>query len=50
MVKDCIREIVKERLTGMLYEPDEVPELCRTLADTVKDKVKSKSPVQQKPR
>lgn len=42
-MKECIREIVKERLTGMMYEPDEVPELCRTLADTVKEKVKSKS-------
>lgn len=44
VVKECIRNIVKERLTGMLYEPDEMPELCRTLADTVKEKVKSKSP------
>lgn len=42
VVKECIREIVKERLSGMLYEPDEVPELCRSLADTVKEKVKSK--------
>lgn len=25
----------------MLYEPDEVPELCRSLADTVKEKVKT---------
>lgn len=42
VVKECIREVLKERLSGMLYEPDEVPELCRSLADSVKEKVKSK--------
>lgn len=41
IVKDCIREIVRERLSGMQYDPDEVPELSRSLAESIKDKVKS---------
>lgn len=41
VVKECIREIVRERLSGVQYNPEEVPELTRSLADSVKDKVKS---------
>uniref|UniRef100_UPI0037E88297 dynein light chain Tctex-type protein 2B n=1 Tax=Semicossyphus pulcher TaxID=241346 RepID=UPI0037E88297 len=40
IVKECIREVVRERLSGMRYEPEEVPELSRSLADSIKDKVK----------
>lgn len=40
IVKECIREIVRERLSGMQYDPEEVPELSRSLAETIKDKVK----------
>uniref|UniRef100_A0A4W6D900 Dynein light chain Tctex-type 2B n=1 Tax=Lates calcarifer TaxID=8187 RepID=A0A4W6D900_LATCA len=41
IVKECIREIVRERLSGMQYDPEEVPELSRSLADCIKDKVKN---------
>lgn len=40
-MKECIREIVRERLSGMLYDSEEVSELSRSLADDIKDKVKS---------
>uniref|UniRef100_A0A3Q4B247 Uncharacterized protein n=1 Tax=Mola mola TaxID=94237 RepID=A0A3Q4B247_MOLML len=40
VVKNCIREVVRERLSGLRYEPEEVPELSRSLADSVRDKVK----------
>lgn len=51
IVKELIREIVRERLSGVQYDPEEVQELSRSLAESVKDKVKSewlfvcKSPV-----
>uniref|UniRef100_A0A3B5A3C4 Tctex1 domain containing 2 n=2 Tax=Stegastes partitus TaxID=144197 RepID=A0A3B5A3C4_9TELE len=41
VVKECVREIVRERLSGLRYDPEEVPELSRSLADCIKDKVKS---------
>ncbi|XP_068599874.1 dynein light chain Tctex-type protein 2B [Brachionichthys hirsutus] len=41
VVKECIRETVRERLTGMQYDPEEVPTLSRTLAESIKDKVKN---------
>lgn len=40
IVKDCIREILKEGLSGLHYDPVEVPNLSRLLADCIKDKVK----------
>ncbi|XP_061539732.1 dynein light chain Tctex-type protein 2B isoform X2 [Phycodurus eques] len=41
VVKECIRETVKARLSEVQYDPDEVSELTRTLADCVKNKVKN---------
>ncbi|CAJ1060764.1 tctex1 domain-containing protein 2 [Xyrichtys novacula] len=41
VVKECIREVVRERLSGLRYDPEEVPELSRSLADCIKDKVKN---------
>ncbi|XP_022072245.1 dynein light chain Tctex-type protein 2B [Acanthochromis polyacanthus] len=41
IVKECVREIVRERLSGLRYDPEEVPELSRSLADCIKDKVKN---------
>ncbi|XP_040896505.1 dynein light chain Tctex-type protein 2B isoform X2 [Toxotes jaculatrix] len=41
IVKEYIREIVRERLSGVQYDPEEVPELSRSLADSIKDKVKN---------
>lgn len=40
IVKKCIREIVRERLSGMHYDPEEVPQLTSSLAECIKDKVK----------
>lgn len=41
VVKECIREIVRERLSEVQYDPNEVPELSRSLADCIRDKVKN---------
>ncbi|XP_026179604.1 dynein light chain Tctex-type protein 2B [Mastacembelus armatus] len=41
IVKECIHEIVRERLSGVIYDPEQVPELSRSLADCIKDKVKN---------
>ncbi|XP_035996982.1 tctex1 domain-containing protein 2 isoform X2 [Fundulus heteroclitus] len=41
IVKGYIREIVRERLSGVQYDPENVPELTLSLAESVKDKVKS---------
>ncbi|CAB1424467.1 unnamed protein product [Pleuronectes platessa] len=41
VVKECIREIVREKLSGVQYDPEEVPQLSKTLADSVKEKVKN---------
>lgn len=41
VVKECIRETVREQLSGMRYDPEQVPELSRSLADCIKGKVKS---------
>uniref|UniRef100_UPI003AAD4317 dynein light chain Tctex-type protein 2B n=1 Tax=Centroberyx gerrardi TaxID=166262 RepID=UPI003AAD4317 len=40
VVKECIHEILRERLSGLQYDPEQVPDLTRSLADSVKDKVK----------
>ncbi|KAF7202446.1 dynein light chain Tctex-type protein 2B [Nothobranchius furzeri] len=39
-VKGCIREILKEQLSGVQYVPDNVQELTRSLAESIKNKVK----------
>ncbi|XP_038571596.1 dynein light chain Tctex-type protein 2B isoform X1 [Micropterus salmoides] len=41
VVKECIRETVREQLSGMRYDPEQVPELSRSLADCIKGKVKN---------
>lgn len=41
IVKECIREIMRERLSGVEYDQDQAIGLSRSLADCVKDKVKS---------
>ncbi|XP_029922637.1 dynein light chain Tctex-type protein 2B [Myripristis murdjan] len=40
IVKDCIHEILREQLSGQHYDPADLPDLSRTLADCIKDKVK----------
>ncbi|KAI3368243.1 hypothetical protein L3Q82_007962 [Scortum barcoo] len=41
VVKECIRETVREQLSGLRYDPEEVTELSRSLADSIKVKVKN---------
>ncbi|CAL1593488.1 unnamed protein product [Knipowitschia caucasica] len=40
VVKECIREIVREQLTGVRYDSEEVHQLSNTLAISIKDRVK----------
>ncbi|CAL8309735.1 unnamed protein product [Lota lota] len=40
IVKACIREILREQLSGVQYEPEEVPGLSRALAESIKNKLK----------
>lgn len=40
MVKECIRKILRDNLTGVQYDPEQSPILSKTLADTIKDKLK----------
>ncbi|XP_053731709.1 dynein light chain Tctex-type protein 2B [Synchiropus splendidus] len=41
IVKECIRDTIREQLSGLRYDSEAVPELSRTLADQIKDKVKN---------
>ncbi|KAB5559020.1 hypothetical protein PHYPO_G00024040 [Pangasianodon hypophthalmus] len=40
VVRECIREILRENLSGVKYDPEETPSLTRTLADAIKHRVK----------
>ncbi|XP_062412191.1 dynein light chain Tctex-type protein 2B [Sardina pilchardus] len=40
VVKECIREILRDNLTGLTYDPEQSPILSKTLADTIKEKLK----------
>ncbi|XP_018586583.1 tctex1 domain-containing protein 2-like [Scleropages formosus] len=40
VVKECIRNVLQGALSGRQYEPQEVPFLSRSLADSIKEKVK----------
>ncbi|XP_076135323.1 dynein light chain Tctex-type protein 2B [Alosa pseudoharengus] len=40
VVKECIREILRDNLTGLQYDPQQSPILSKTLADTIKEKLK----------
>ncbi|XP_037530506.1 dynein light chain Tctex-type protein 2B [Nematolebias whitei] len=41
IVKECIHEIVKERLSGVQYQQENVKDLSNSLAVSIKDRVKS---------
>ncbi|XP_076007531.1 dynein light chain Tctex-type protein 2B [Genypterus blacodes] len=41
IVKECIREVLRERLSGLQYNSEEIPQLTNSLTNTIKDKVKS---------
>ncbi|KAJ8278587.1 hypothetical protein GJAV_G00089190 [Gymnothorax javanicus] len=40
VVKECIREVLKEQLSGVSYDLQQVPALCASVADCIKDKLK----------
>ncbi|KAJ8418882.1 hypothetical protein AAFF_G00003810 [Aldrovandia affinis] len=40
VAKECIREVLKEELAGTQYNPQQIPTLCRSLADCIKDRLK----------
>ncbi|NP_001410688.1 dynein light chain Tctex-type protein 2B [Danio rerio] len=40
VAKECIGEILREQLYGVQYDPEEVPTLSRSLADSIKHKLK----------
>nr|XP_046156426.1 dynein light chain Tctex-type protein 2B isoform X1 [Oncorhynchus gorbuscha] len=40
VVKECIHDVLREQLSGVQYDPDEVGVLSRSLADCIKDKLK----------
>ncbi|KPP72220.1 Tctex1 domain-containing protein 2-like, partial [Scleropages formosus] len=40
VAKECIRQIIGEAMTGRQYNPQEIPSLSRSLADSIKDKLK----------
>lgn len=42
VAKEYMREILREELSGVLYNPEEIPTLSRSLADTIKNKLKGK--------
>lgn len=43
VAKECIGEILREQLYGVQYDPEEVPTLSRSLADSIKNKLKGNS-------
>ncbi|KAJ6655479.1 hypothetical protein lerEdw1_005057, partial [Lerista edwardsae] len=41
-VKECIHEVLKEELTGVLYSPEDIPQQTKSLSETIRDKLKEK--------
>ncbi|XP_066476969.1 dynein light chain Tctex-type protein 2B isoform X1 [Tiliqua scincoides] len=41
-VKECIHEVLKEELTGIQYSPEDIPQLTKSLSETIRDKLKEK--------
>ncbi|NXM39085.1 TC1D2 protein, partial [Gymnorhina tibicen] len=39
-VKECIHAILKEKLANVQYIPEEMPELTKSLSETIKDRLK----------
>ncbi|KAJ8278840.1 hypothetical protein COCON_G00059060, partial [Conger conger] len=36
VVKECIREVLKEQLGGASYNPQQISSMCRSVADCIK--------------
>lgn len=41
-VKECIHAILKEKLANTEYVPEEMPQLTKSLSETIKDRLKGK--------
>ncbi|XP_028587726.1 dynein light chain Tctex-type protein 2B [Podarcis muralis] len=41
-VKDCIHEVLKEELASVQYNPEEIPQLTKSLSETILEKLKEK--------
>ncbi|XP_053169145.1 dynein light chain Tctex-type protein 2B [Hemicordylus capensis] len=41
-VKECIHEVLKEELTGVQYTPEDIPQLTKSLSETIRNKLKEK--------
>ncbi|KAI7791410.1 dynein light chain Tctex-type protein 2B [Triplophysa rosa] len=41
VAKEYMREILREELSGVQYNPEEIPTLSRSLADSIKNKLKA---------
>ncbi|XP_050758674.1 dynein light chain Tctex-type protein 2B [Gymnogyps californianus] len=39
-VKECIHAILKEKLANVRYIPEEMPQLTKSLSETIKDRLK----------
>ncbi|NWU97314.1 TC1D2 protein, partial [Upupa epops] len=39
-VKECIHEILKEKLANVQYIPEEMPQLTKSLSEIIKDRLK----------
>ncbi|XP_074768310.1 dynein light chain Tctex-type protein 2B isoform X2 [Athene noctua] len=39
-VKECIHAILKEKLANVQYIPEEMPQLTKSLSETIKDRLK----------
>jgi len=42
IVKECIHNVLNERLDGKAYEPEEINDWTKTIADDIKTKLKGK--------
>ncbi|XP_030647830.1 dynein light chain Tctex-type protein 2B [Chanos chanos] len=40
VVKECIREILREQLSGVQYDPEDVPTRTQALSENIKNKLK----------
>ncbi|NWS60173.1 TC1D2 protein, partial [Chunga burmeisteri] len=40
IVKECIHAILKEKLANVQYIPEEMPQLTKSLSETIKDRLK----------
>lgn len=39
-VKECIRAVLKEKLADVQYDPEEIPQLTKSLSEIIKDRLK----------